>query len=115
MMCNMGQDDVIVVTLHIRQHILKHFYISFEDNSLSSDESESEWHYHSLPLYLWSMGAGGPYGHLQGGAAYAAASYYPHYPLSAGESSIVPPEPEHKGQFFTLEHIQKQFHVAIIR
>ena len=38
MMCNMGQDDVI--TLHIRQHILKHFYISFEDNSLKSDESE---------------------------------------------------------------------------
>ena len=62
------------------------------------------------------MGAGGPYGHLQGGAAYAAASpYYPHYPLSAGESSIVPLEPEHKGRFFTLEHIQKQFHVAIIR
>ena len=124
MMCNMGQDDVIVVTLHIRQHILKHFYIYIEDNSLKSDESEcilfywpwaEVWHYHSLTPYLWSMGAGGPYGHLQGGAAYAAASYYPHYPLSAGESSIVPPEPEHKGRFFTLEHIQKQFHVAIIR
>ena len=40
MMCNMGQDDVIVVTLHIRQHILKHFYIYIEDNSLKSDESE---------------------------------------------------------------------------
>ena len=66
--------------------------------------------------YGTSMGPGGPYGHLQGGAAYAAAApYYPHYPLSAGESSIVPPEPEHKGRFFTLEHIQKQFHVAIIR
>ena len=38
MMCSMGQDDV--TTLHIRQHILKHFYISFEDNSLKSDESE---------------------------------------------------------------------------
>ena len=40
MMCNMGQDDVIVVTLHIRQHILKHFYIYIEDNLLKSDESE---------------------------------------------------------------------------
>ena len=38
MMCNMVQDDV--TTLHIRKHILKPFYISFEDNSLSSDESE---------------------------------------------------------------------------